>query len=82
MYHRALRIADWVLAVLFSLSAIGLIYVYGFAAQHELDILIFFIVLGVPYGALRFVVLGSPIPFTCIPASDSQHERASQDPRE
>lgn len=42
MYHRALRIADWVLTVLFSLSAVGFVYVYGFATQQDLDVLIFF----------------------------------------
>jgi len=35
--------------------------------SDDLDILIFFVVLGVPYGLLRFVVLGSPIPFTALP---------------
>ena len=82
MYHRALRIADWVLTVLLGLSAIGFVYVYGFATQQNLDVLIFFSVLGVPYGALRFVVLGSPIPFTRLPPRDPHHEQASHDPRQ
>ena len=45
---------------------IGLIVVF-LGLTHDLDILIFFVVLGVPYGLLRFVVLGSPIPFTKLP---------------
>lgn len=74
MYRRALRVADWVLTVLFALSALGFVYVYGFSASQDLDVLIFFIVLGVPYGALRFVVLGSPIPFTRIPPSEDSED--------
>jgi hypothetical protein len=35
----------------------------------DLDILIFFVVLGVPYGLLRFVILGNPLPFTALPKS-------------
>jgi hypothetical protein len=35
-----------------------------------LDILIFFVVLGVPYGLLRFVILGNPLPFTALPKSE------------
>ncbi|MGA1207054.1 MAG: hypothetical protein ACO31Z_04725 [Litorivicinaceae bacterium] len=74
MYRRALQIADWVLTVLFVLSALGVLYVYGFSSSQELDVLIFFSVLGVPYGALRFVVLGSPIPFTRIPHSEDAED--------
>ena len=74
MYRRTLQIADCILTVLFTLSAVGLVFVYGFSDSNDFDILVFFIVLGVPYGALRFVVLGSPIPFTRLPPSalDSQ----------
>ena len=47
----------------------------GITAQSglgdDLDILVFFVVLGVPYGLLRFVVLGSPIPFTALPKDKS-----------
>jgi hypothetical protein len=32
--------------------------------------LIFFVVLGVPYGLLRFVILGNPLPFTALPKSE------------
>lgn len=78
MYRRTLQIADWILAVLFALSAVGLVFVYGFSDSHDFDILVFFIVLGVPYGALRFVILGSPIPFTRLPPSaiDTQDSNA------
>ena len=64
--RRALLIVDWFLTILFAISMIGLIVVF-LGLGDDLDILIFFVVLGVPYGLLRFVVLGSPIPFTKLP---------------
>jgi hypothetical protein len=68
--RRAMLCVDWFLTVLFSLSVIGLIIV-SLGLGDDLDILIFFVVLGVPYGLLRFVALGSPIPFTALPKDDS-----------
>ncbi len=64
--RRALLVVDWFLTVLFALSLIGVLIVLA-GLGDDLDILIFFVVLGVPYGLLRFVVLGSPIPFTALP---------------
>ena len=65
--RRALLVVDWFLTILFAISMIGLIVVL-LGLGDDLDILIFFVVLGVPYGQLRFVVLGSPIPFTKLPS--------------
>ena len=65
--RRALLIVDWFLTILFVISMIGLIVVL-LGLGDGLDILIFFVVLGVPYGLLRFAVLGSPIPFTRLPS--------------
>ena len=64
--RRALLVVDWFLTILVAISTIGLIAVL-LGLGDDLDILIFFVVLGVPYGLLRFVVLGSPIPFTRLP---------------
>jgi hypothetical protein len=64
--RRALLVVDWFLTVLFALSLVGVLIVLA-GLSDDLDILIFFVVLGVPYGLLRFVVLGSPIPFTALP---------------
>jgi hypothetical protein len=64
--RRALLFVDWFLTVLFALSVIGVLVVLA-GLSDDLDILIFFVVLGVPYGLLRFVVLGSPVPFTALP---------------
>jgi hypothetical protein len=64
--RRALLVVDWFLTVLFALSLVGVLIVLA-GLSEDLDILIFFVVLGVPYGLLRFVVLGSPIPFTALP---------------
>ena len=60
---------DSFLAVLFVLSVIGILIVLSGSAL-ELDILVFFVVLGVPYGLLRFVLLGNPLPFTALPKSE------------
>lgn len=67
--RRALLFVDWFLTVLFALSVIGVLVVLA-GLSGDLDILIFFVVLGVPYGLLRFVVLGSPVPFTALPKED------------
>ena len=64
--RRVLLVVDWFLTILFAISMVGLIVVF-LGLGDDLDILIFFVVLGVPYGLLRFVVLGSPIPFTNMP---------------
>ena len=64
--RRALLVVDWFLTVLLALSLVGVLIVLA-GLSDDLDILIFFVVLGVPYGLLRFVVLGSPIPFTALP---------------
>ena len=60
---------DSFLAVLFALSVIGILVVLS-GSVMDLDILIFFVVLGVPYGLLRFVILGNPLPFTALPKSE------------
>jgi hypothetical protein len=60
---------DSFLAVLFVLSVIGFFVVLSGAAI-DLDLLVFFVVLGVPYGLLRFVLLGNPLPFTALPKSE------------
>jgi hypothetical protein len=67
--RRVLIVVDSFLAVLFALSLIGILIVLSGSAM-ELDILIFFVVLGVPYGLLRFVILGNPLPFTALPKSE------------
>jgi len=64
--RKALIVVDSFLTVLFGLTLTGLLIVYA-GLSDDLDILVFFVVLGVPYGLLRFVVLGSPIPFTALP---------------
>ena len=64
--RKALIVVDLFLTVLFGLTLAGLMIVYA-GLGDDLDILIFFVVLGVPYGLLRFVLLGSPIPFTALP---------------
>lgn len=68
--RRALVIVDSFLTVLFGLTLAGLLIVSA-GLGDDLDILVFFVVLGVPYGLLRFVVLGSPIPFTALPKDNS-----------
>jgi hypothetical protein len=60
---------DTFLAVLFALSVVGILIVLS-GSVMDLDILIFFVVLGVPYGLLRFVILGNPLPFTALPKSE------------
>ena len=67
--RRVLVVVDTFLAVLFALSVIGILIVLS-GSVMDLDILIFFVVLGVPYGLLRFVILGNPIPFTALPKSE------------
>ena len=67
--RRVLIVADSFLAVLFALSVIGILIVLS-GSVMDLDILVFFVVLGVPYGLLRFVILGNPLPFTALPKSD------------
>ena len=67
--RRVLIVVDLFLAVLFALSVIGILIVLSGSAM-DLDILIFFVVLGVPYGLLRFVILGNPLPFTALPKSE------------
>jgi hypothetical protein len=68
--RKALIVVDSFLAVVFGLTLAGLLIVYA-GLGDDLDILVFFVVLGVPYGLLRFVVLGSPIPFTALPKDKS-----------
>ena len=68
--RKALLVVDSFLSVLFGLTLAGLLVVYA-GLGDDLDILVFFVVLGVPYGLLRFVVLGSPIPFTALPKDKS-----------
>ena len=68
--RKALLVVDSFLTVLFGLTLAGLLIVYA-GLGDDLDILVFFVVLGVPYGLLRFVVLGSPIPFTALPKDKS-----------
>ena len=67
--RRVLIVVDTFLAVLFTLSVIGILIVLS-GSVMDLDILIFFVVLGVPYGLLRFVILGNPLPFTALPKSE------------
>ena len=67
--RRVLIVVDTFLAVLFALSVVGILIVL-FGSVMDLDILIFFVVLGVPYGLLRFVILGNPLPFTALPKSE------------
>ena len=67
--RRILLVVDSFLAVLFVLSVIGILIVLS-GSVMDLDILIFFVVLGVPYGLLRFVILGNPLPFTALPKSE------------
>ena len=67
--RRFLIVVDTFLAVLFTLSVVGILIVLS-GSVMDLDILIFFVVLGVPYGLLRFVILGNPLPFTALPKSD------------
>ena len=67
--RRVLIVVDTFLAVLFALSVVGILIVLS-GSVMDLDILIFFVVLGVPYGLLRFVILGNPLPFTALPKSD------------
>ena len=64
--RRALIIVDSFLAVLFGLCVMGLAVVFS-EGRDDLDILVFLVVIGVPYGLLRFVLLGNPIPFTSLP---------------
>ena len=67
--RRVLILVDSFLALLFVLSVIGILIVLSGSAI-DLEILIFFVVLGVPYGLLRFVILGNPLPFTALPKSE------------
>ena len=64
--RRVLIIVDSFLAVLFGLCLVGLAVVF-IEGRDDLDILVFLVVIGVPYGLLRFVLLGNPIPFTSLP---------------
>ena len=66
--RRILILVDSFLALLFALSAIGILIILS--GSIDLDVLIFFVVLGVPYGLLRFVILGNPLPFTALPKSE------------
>jgi hypothetical protein len=68
--RKGLLVVDSFLTVLFGLTLAGLLIVYA-GLGDDLNILVFFVVLGVPYGLLRFVVLGSPIPFTALPKDKS-----------
>ena len=65
--RKAIIVVDAFLTVLFGLTLTGL-FILLVGLSDELDILIFFVVLAVPYGLLRFVLLGSPIPFTALPS--------------
>ena len=65
--RKALIVVDLFLTVLFGLTLAGLLTVYA-GLWDDLDSLIFFVVLGVPYGLLRFILLGSPVPFTALPS--------------
>lgn len=65
--RRTLIIVDSILAVLFGLCLVGLAVVFS-EGRDDLDVLVFFFVIGVPYGLLRFVLLGNPIPFTSLPS--------------
>ncbi|MBL6810401.1 MAG: hypothetical protein ISQ57_07565 [Litoricola sp.] len=65
--RKALIVVDLFLTVLFGLTLAGLLTVYA-GLGDDLDSLIFFVVLGVPYGLLRFILLGSPVPFTALPS--------------
>jgi hypothetical protein len=67
--RRVLIVVDTFLAVLLALSVVGILIVLS-GSVMDLDILIFFVVLGVPYGLLRFVILGNPLPFTALPKSE------------
>ena len=67
--RRILILIDSFLALLFALSAIGILIILS-GSTIDLDVLIFFVVLGVPYGLLRFVILGNPLPFTALPKSE------------
>jgi len=67
--RRVLIAVDTFLAILFALSFVGILIVLS-GSVMDLDILIFFVVLGVPYGLLRFVILGNPLPFTALPKSE------------
>jgi hypothetical protein len=69
--RRILIVVDSFLAVLFVLSVIGILVVLSGAAI-DLDLLVFFVVLGGPYGLLRFVLLGNPLPFTALPKSEQR----------
>lgn len=64
--RRAMIWVDSFLTILFSICLIGLVNVW-LGGSDDLDILIFAVVIGVPYGLLRFVSLGNPIPFTALP---------------
>ena len=55
--RRVLIIVDSFLAVLFGLCLIGLTIVVFIEGRDDLDILVFLVVIGVPYGLLRFVLL-------------------------
>ena len=65
--RKSLIVVDLFLTVLFGLTLAGLLTVYA-GLGDDLDSLIFFVVLGVPYGLLRFILLGSPVPFTALPS--------------
>lgn len=69
--RRAMIWVDSFLTVLFAVCLIGLANVW-LGGSNDLDILIFAVVIGVPYGLLRFVSLGSPIPFTALPQQHDQ----------
>lgn len=65
--RRILLVVDTFLALLFGVCVIGLLIV-SIEGSNQLDILIFFVVIGVPYGLLRFIILGNPLPFSGLPA--------------
>jgi hypothetical protein len=65
--RRILLVVDTFLALLFGVCVIGLLIV-SIEGSNQLDILIFFVVIGVPDGLLRFIILGNPLPFSALPA--------------
>jgi hypothetical protein len=71
---------DSFLTVLFAVCLIGFANVW-LGGADDFNILIFAVVIGVPYGLLRFVSLGSPIPFTALPKRHDQegHDQEAHD---
>ena len=64
--RQALIVVDTFLSIIFGACVVGLMIV-SLAGSNQLDVLIFFAVIGVPYGLLRFIILGNPLPFTALP---------------